>query len=239
MHFLQHDETSVRACLLRWGCFLRSPIVLISIAVIAALFLSDRNDDPAKLAAPLPGFPDKPESIKNPNPWRVGADLHGIAIVFAEEAVRLIGEDGQFRRDLPVDEFARRLVIDVKSISTPDGRLDPDAVLFRAQRAVLTANGRAKSLEMRRRQIHTHDIPWAVFAEWGRRDYAFTLNKLLHPSDDEIIILTAIRNAPPRGVATPGDKIRATGINREQFEDVPVITGGMLPLEALPGTRKE
>jgi hypothetical protein len=58
-------------------------------------------------------------------------------------------------------------------------------------------------------------------------------------SDDEIIILTAIRNAPPRGVATPGDKIRATGINRQQFEYVQVITGGMLPLEALPGTGKE
>ena len=218
MHFLQQNETSVRACLLRWGCFLRSPIVLISIAVIAALFLSGRNDDPAKLAAPLPGFPDKPESIRNPNPWRIGADLHGVAVVFAEEADRLIGEDGQFRKDLSVDEFATRLVIDVKSISMPDGRLDPDAVLFRAQPAVLTAYGRAQSLEMRKHQIHTHNIPWAVYADWERRDYAFTLNKLLHPSDDEIIILIAIRNAPPRGVATPGDKIRATGINRQQFK---------------------
>jgi hypothetical protein len=146
-------DSSLRSFRVRMGCILASPILLIAAVVTGGLFFYSPTDDPAKLAEPLPGFPKQPPAIKEPNPWHIGPDLHGRVIVFDEMVVPIIGIDGRFLTGLTANEYAAKLFVEVKTISMPDGRLNPDAVLFRAQSAVLTANGKTQSLEMRKHQM--------------------------------------------------------------------------------------
>jgi hypothetical protein len=226
---------SLRARLFRLACSTSSPSALIIMVVAIGLFLPRHfpgNDNAADHHAPLPEFPTSKTADIHNEPKRTGPDLDGIAVVFAEEATNLIVAEGRFRTDLTVEQFSKTLNIEPQSISLPDGKMNPDAVLFRAQAATLTSIGKAKSLEMRKRQ--SDPIPWAVYAEWERQDFGFTLNKMRNPSNEELMILNAISRVPPFGRPSAGDGIKATGINRGQFEIQPNITGGMLPYAALP-----
>ena len=235
MVFKSH-EASARMRLIRFGRSISSPLVLIIIVVAIGLFLPRQfpgNDKAADHAAPLWDFPTSKIAEIHNQPPRTGPDLDGIAVVFAEEAESLILAEGRFRTDLTAEQFSKTLNIELHAILLPDGKINPDAVLFRAQAATLTPTGKALSLEMRKRQ--SDPIPWAVYAEWNRQDFAFSLNKLRDPSDEERMILMAISRVPPFGRPRAGDGIKATGINRGQFEIQPNITAGMLPYAALPG----
>jgi hypothetical protein len=231
-----------RARLFRSGYLIGSPTLFLIIAFVGALYMTPhipRNDDRGGLQSPLPGFPKSKtaeilnRSVETAANMGVGPNLYATAVVFAENATNMLGPDGQFQTELTRDELATTLDVTPETISTPDGQINPDAVLFRARSATLTASAIIRSLEMRTKQLANPTVPWAVYAEWNTRDFALTLNKLRNPNDEERAILTAICQAPPRGEPKPGDKIRATGMNRGLLESGPVITGGMLPFAPL------
>jgi hypothetical protein len=69
-------------------------------------------------------------------------------------------------RDAVDNEFLR--YVDPSTISTPTGMLDPDAILFRAQAAVLTPAGKASSLQMREEQIRRREKPMGNLRRSGQ-----------------------------------------------------------------------
>jgi hypothetical protein len=215
----------VAACALSWATYQHLP---------KSVSDSDRAALASGYAPPDKNFPqtDVTEKYNADAAKLLAPNLYARAIVVAEEAFKLI-VDGRFQIDQSATKLKKALNLpDGQVISLPSGELDPNAPLFPAEIAVLTPRGIRESLEMRKHQLTTPDIPWAVYCEWERRDFVFTVNRILHPSDEEKVILDAmIRTATLAN--EPGDSVRATGINRTQFDDRPVITGGMLPLEAV------
>ena len=84
---------------------------------------------------------------------------------------------------------------------------------------------------MRKRQLLEGKPLHSVFAEWVVTNYSFTLNRLKHPTVEEKAVLAAIVHAATATVPTPGDKIRAVGVNRGEVEPGKVaLAAGLLPL---------
>jgi hypothetical protein len=234
---LQSQKSRLLACLIRVGSSIGNSTMLIAVVVAIGLFLSldfQRNENGANYHPPLPQLPkNKIAEIYNEPPG-TGLDLGGIAVVFEESARILILGENQFRTEMSAEEFSRSLKIELKTILLADGKINPDAVLFRAQAATLTANAKTKRLE-----TQNGSLPSFRDAEWDRRDFAFTLNKLRNPTDEERVILMAISRVPPFGKPKAGEGIKATGVNSVEYQFGPIITGGMLPFAAQPVGAKE
>src|SRR5262249_12890555 len=143
---------------------------------------------------------------------RVGfiADLDGTAIAYTAEADRLF-VDGRFQLDLPLADLAKRLGKSPESIADPRSRseVDRDAVLFRAQAGTLTENTKARLRQSRKPASRESQPLGLVHGDWVARSFAFTLNRLKHPSDDEKVILAAIGRSAAEIMPKPGDGIRA------------------------------
>jgi hypothetical protein len=186
---------------------------------------------------PVPGIPKATRTAVNNNMiMRLGlvGDLDGTAIAYTAEADLLVF-DGQFRVDFSLEHLAR--ILGVGSDSLADARspheINPDAVLFRAQVGTLTENGKAISMASRRRRTRERKTPDAIFGEWVTKDFAFTLNRLKHPNEEERIVLSAIGLAAAEIPPKPGARIRAVGVTRGELERAKLaISPGMLPLEA-------
>ena len=234
---LQRQKSHLLACLIRVGSSIGNSTMLIAIVVAIGLFLSldfQRNENGADYHPPLPQLPkNKIADIYNERPG-TGLDLGGIAVVFEENARNLILGENRFRTEMTAEEFSRKLIIELKTILLADGKINPDAVLFRAQAATLTANAKTLKLETQSASLTSF-----TDADWDRRHFAFTLNKLRNPTDEEREILMAISRVPPFGKPKAGEGIKATSANPAEFQFGPIITGGMLPFAALPVDAKE
>ncbi len=218
----------------RWGRIATVALVAViavwAIGQAASKRIEDEDIEIASRTQPAaPGFPAETETVKYNNRKRLVANLNGIAVAYWAEADGLVVKaDGRFQTNLSIEEVTAILLVDPASISRPGSpwEIDPDAVLFRAQSGTLTPQAKIRSREMRKQQA------WYVFPEWEVHDFAFTLNKLMHPNEEEKMILTAISRAARGIMPAPGDKIRAVGVNRGDFDHGMVITPGMLPPSA-------
>jgi hypothetical protein len=224
----------------RWGRIATVALVAViavwAIGQAASKRIEDEDIEIASRTQPAaPGFPPATETNKNNNILMrkgLAPDLNGIAVAYWAEADGLVLKaDGRFQTNLSIEEVTAILLVDPASISRPGSlrEIDPDAVLFRAQSGTLTPQAKIRSREMRKKQA------WYVFPEWEVHDFAFTLNTLMHPNEEEKMILSAISRAARGIMPAPGDRIRAVGVNRGDFGHGAIITPGMLPPE--PVTR--
>jgi hypothetical protein len=214
MNSPHRHETHFRARIVRLGRIFGSPLLLIAAIVIGGLFFYHPVHDPAKFAAPLPGFPKNKEAdvYNKAAAHGLGADLDGTAVIFTYEAAKFMGLDGKFKTDMPGTK--------------------PGQVGFRVRVATLTPLAKAESLKERARQRMNKMPAWAVLEQWDTHDIAFTPAKLRNPNAEEQKILQAISCTLSVADPIPGEGIRATGIDSGLF-DVAHITGGCLPLEPL------
>jgi hypothetical protein len=163
------------------------------------------------------------------------ADLEGTAIAYTAEADRLV-VDGRFQLDLSLADLAERLGISAESIADPRsrGKVDPDAVLFTAQAGKLADETKTLLREIRKREALAGKPPSPVIGEWVVTKFAFTLNHLKHPSDDEKRILAAISRSAAEIMPQPGDGIRAVPVTGRDLDRGGVsVSAGMLPIEPL------
>jgi hypothetical protein len=161
-------------------------------------------------------------------------NLDGTAVAYAAEADGLVALDGCFRTDLSARDAARILHLDPEAIAKAASprEIDPQAVLFRAQSGTLTEAAKARSRKQRREQAARGLTPDATCGDWDVRDFAFTLVRLRHPSEEERTILSAISRSKLLALPEPGDTIRAVPVNRGDLEDGKVaLWPGMLPPE--------
>jgi hypothetical protein len=195
---------------------------------------------------PLPGFRKDPRATINGAVMGMGwvPNLDGTAVAYAAEADGLVAPDGRFRTNLSARDAARILHLDSEAIvkATSPREIDPQAILFRAQSGTLTEPGKARSRKQRREQAAQGLKPDATCGDWDVRDFAFTLERLGHPSEEERTVLSAISRSKLLARPEPGDTIRAVPVNRGDLEGGKVaLWPGMLPPEvpmAPPGTRQ-
>ena len=228
---------TVRARSFRWRWIGGSALIVCGIAWGAGGQLVRRIerrdiDQSSRRQEPPPGFPTPLQvAINNNRVMAMGlfADLDGLAIAYMAEADSLVGPDGRFRDDLAITQIAAILKLDVDTLSKPDG------VLFRAQSGRLTDTAKHVSRQLRKQQADKREEPQAVYAVWNTKDYAFTIYRLIHPTEDEKTVLDAISKAARAMMPQPGDGVRAVGVGRGEFErGGAVVAAGMLPLEATP-----
>jgi hypothetical protein len=193
---------------------------------------------------PPPGYPKATRTADNNNMlMRLGlvANLDGTAVAYSIEADRLVS-DGQFRTDLRLAQLAALLKVSPDSIANPrsPNEIDPDAELFRAQAGTLTQRSKDVSRNRREQQLREGKIPDAVVPEWVVTNYSFTLNRLKHPSDEEMTVLSAITRAASEIRPLPGDRIRAVGVIRSDLALGRIaLAGGLLPVEVPQGGSEE
>ena len=186
---------------------------------------------------PATGCPVASRTADNNNMiMRMGlvGDLDGQAIAYTVDADHLV-DNGRFVIDLPLEQMAELFKTSPDLLEDPRSpdAIDPGAALFRAQAGTLTDSAKERSRKMRRRQVLDGKKPDAVVGEWVITDFIFTLDRLRHPNEQEMRVLSAIILAATETMPRPGDKIRAIGVNRSDLELGRVALGnGMLPLEA-------
>ena len=107
-----------------------------------------------------------------------------------------------------------------------------DSILFRAQEGWLTLEAKVVSRRVRDdREVEGKPRDF-VYPEWITRNYAFTVERLRHPTAEDKRVLDAISNAARAVPPEPGDGIRAVGVSGGELErGIGVVSAGMLPLE--------
>jgi len=235
-HDLDDPTVIPRRRYARWGRIAAVALVAASMTWAIGRDVSKRIESydieiASRPQPPLPGFPKPSETVKKNNEiMRLGlvGDLDGMPVPYTAEADGLVSKaDGRFLTDLSLEQMARILHVDPASISKPDSHeIDPGAVLFKVQSGTLTPQAKIRSREGRKTQ------PWYVWSEWVICDFSFTLQKLRAPNEQERAVLTAISRAARQIPPEPGDKFRAIGVNRGEFDHGTIITPGMLPLES-------
>jgi hypothetical protein len=126
-------------------------------------------------------------------------DLEWIAVLYSQEAESFIDAQGRFRVEVA-------------------GRFEPDATLFLVHTGTLTANARARSVEMRKQHRREGERPGFVFQEWTVRKFAFTSRRLENPTAEERVILESIVRAKMAVMPRPGDGVRAIPFYRDELE---------------------
>jgi hypothetical protein len=206
-----------------------------AISLAAPLRIESEDDEiDSRCQGALPGIRKDPQAAINVQVMSMGwvANLDGTAVAYTAEADGLIGADGRFRTDLSPDKTADILHLDPAAITRKGSprEIDPGAVLFRAQAGTLTDRVKAMSRQVRRRQAAEGRIPDAAYGEWDVRDFAFTLDGLRHPDEEEKTVLAAIVRSKLLVSPRPGDAIRATPVDRGELESGRVaLRPGMLP----------
>jgi hypothetical protein len=225
----------------RWG-----RIAVVALAATGAVWAIGREaakrieitdiDEASHRQPPLPDAPKTTKTVDHNNTiMRMGlvGNPDGTAVAYDAEADH-IAFNGRFRTDLTLAEAASLLHRRPNSLArrqAPD-EIDPDAELFRAQAGVLTARAKERTREMRKAQSLAHERPDAVFSEWTITNYSFTLSRLNHPTPDEEAVLSAIADAAAEKMPSPGETMRAVGVNRGEIEPGRVaIAAGMLPVQ--------
>lgn len=232
----------------RWVCIGQAAALAAVAAGAIGLAASHRagSDDPAMSSPrqePLPGIRRDPRAVINNAIVGRGwvANLDGIAVVYEAEADGLIAPDGHFRTDLSAEDAGRILRLNREAIAdaASPGRIDPRAVLFRAQSGTLTEASKARARKERRQQAAEGIPPDAAYGDWVVRDFAFTLERLERPGEEERAVLSAISRSKRLIAPEPGDTIRAVPICRGDLGDGKVALGpGILPPQ-LPMTLAE
>jgi hypothetical protein len=223
--------------------FLRDQAAMIAAVIIGIVGLSsltfhvldkaNSDDDAISTYEPPPDtFPQPSQTaINNNRIMEMGlvGDLDGLAVAYTSEADGLVGLDGRFRTELGPKELAAILRLDVEILSRSD------AILFKVQSGRLTDTAKRISIRVRTEREQQDKPRDFVCAAWITKDYAFTLERLKHPSEDERVVLEAISKAARAIMPQPGDKVRAVSAGAGQFEcGGVVVAAGMLPLEAAP-----
>ena len=151
------------------------------------------------------------------------SDLDGIAVAYSSDADVLVAQDGSWKTDLSCEQMAKALRLDT---------LVSDSILFRAQEGWLTLEAKVVSRRVRDdREVEGKPRDF-VYPEWITRNYAFTVERLRHPTAEDKRVLDAISNAARAVPPEPGDGIRAVGVSGGELErGIGVVSAGMLPLE--------
>jgi hypothetical protein len=90
-------------------------------------------------------------------------------------------------------------------------------------------------VHIRKQQADKREEPQAVYAVWNTKDYAFTIYRLIHPTDYEKTVLDATSKAARAMMPQPGDRVRAVGVGRGEFErGGAVVAAEILPFESTP-----
>ena len=126
-------------------------------------------------------------------------------------------------------QFARR--IERRDIDQSSRRQDP-APGFPTPLQVAINNNRVMAMGL---FADLDGLAIAYYSVWNTKDYAFTIYRPIHPTEDESTVLDAISKAARAMMPQPGDGVRAVGVGRGEFErGGAVVAAGMLPLEATP-----
>ena len=185
---------------------------------------------------PLPGIRKDPRAAINALIMGMGwvANLDGTAVAYDALADDLFDPDGNLRKDLSPQKVADILHLAVQAVAKKGSLhdIDPQAVLFHAQAGTLTQQSKAMARKMRIQQVAQGLTPDAAYRDWDVRHYAFTLDRLSHPSAEEAEILAAISRSKLLVMPQPGDTIRAVPVNRGDLgTDRIALWPGMLPPE--------
>jgi hypothetical protein len=179
--------------------------VMILVLTTSWLIVRHGQRPDIEASAPQDRSPDlpplSPTARNNNEIMRLGMipDLEGIAVLYSQEAESFIDAQGRFRVEVA-------------------GRFDPDATLFLVHAATLTANARARSVEMRKQHRREGERPGFVFQEWTVRKFAFTSRRLENPTAEERVILESIVRAKMAVMPRPGDGVRAIPFYRDELE---------------------
>jgi hypothetical protein len=206
-------------------CNVLSPAVLLAGALMMMWFrVPDQNRD---YSGPLPEFPKAGQAAANNNDViRQGlvANLEGMAIAYEADAERIMTVEGKFRLDLSTGELASLIKLQV---------VEPDTILFKVQAGYLTKQAKDAARAYRAMQRRQGQTAWGSGNSWDFKEYAFTLGRLSHPSDEEKAILGAIGSARRAEMPKPGDTMRAVGVARGELDNGRIaLAPGMLPPEA-------
>jgi hypothetical protein len=176
--------------------------------------------------SPLSQFPVPSRTNDNNNrimAFGLVSDLDGIAVAYTSEADGLVAPDGSWSHTLSAEQMAKVLRLDA---------VVSDTILFRAQEGWLTADAKVISRRIRDEREAQGKPRDFVYPEWITRDYAFTRERLMHPTADDERVLDTISRAARAVPPEPGDGIRAVGVSRGELErGAVVLSAGMLPLE--------
>ena len=198
--------------------------LILGIPMAQRIQIAGNRPDPQE--NPLPQFPSPSRVNENNN--RIMAlglvsDLDGIAVAYTSEADGLVAPDGSWSYSLSAVEMAKVLRLDA---------VVRDTILFRAQAGWLTPEAKVISRRIRDEGEAEGKPRDFVYPEWISRNYAFTLERVMHPTADEARVLDAISKAARAVPPVPGDGIRAVGVSRGELErGIGVLSAGMLPLE--------
>ena len=198
--------------------------LILGIPIAQRIQIAGNRPDPQE--DPLPQFPSPSRVNENNN--RIMAlglvsDLDGIAVAYTSEADGLVAPDGSWSYSLSALEMAKVLRLDAVVRGT---------ILFRAQAGWLTPEAKVISRRIRDEREAEGKPRDFVYPEWITRDYAFTVERLRHPTADEKRVMDAISYAARAVPPEPGDGIRAVGVSRGELErGIGVLSAGMLPLE--------
>lgn len=149
-----------------------------------------------------------------------------------------MGSDGHFRTSLSLRELASLLSVDPRKIAKKGSKneIDPESVFLTA--VLGRSSEKAKAQARRIREIRPlHGLPeWAVGDDWMQTKLPFSLNSLIHPNDDQKLVLDSIQHSALKRLRQPGAKINAVPLESiPEGEDLKSfqIHGGFLPLERL------
>jgi hypothetical protein len=81
-------------------------------------------------------------------------------------------------------------------------------------------------VHIRKQQADKREEPQAVYAVWNTKDYAFTIYRLIRPTEDEKTVLDAISKAARAMMPQPGDGVRAVGVGRREFDRGGAVVAG-------------
>ena len=122
-------------------------------------------------------------------------DLDGTVVVYPEQVKGLIAPDGSVRTGLSLGDLARLLGVSPQQIAknTSSVEVGTDAVLFNVVIARLSEKAKSQARRLREIQIREGMPPSATGEEWVQTKLSFSLNALASPSDEQKIVLDAIR----------------------------------------------
>lgn len=191
----------------------------------------------AEYSPPPDTVPRTSQEVKDNNAIAaqgLAPDLDGTVVVYPEQVNGLIAPDGSVRTDLALGDLARVLGVNPQKIAknTSSVEVGTNAVLFSVVIARLSEKAKSQARRVREIEVRKGMPPSAVGEEWVQTKLSFSLNALASPSDEQKLVLDAIRRRALGSRREPGARINAVPLKFDPDNEQPAIFGGYLPLEA-------